>query len=408
MADRGSDQVYQQKLVRVCLHSLPSTIDMHFYCQLHNGHIIDHNLMTMIDDKVRSSSSKPREWKYFNALAKFSTCWREKPRQWFLGWKTMHGLSSAIQYARAAMPKCLSGRWGSRRAVQKRLIQLGTSVRERMTAYIKAARFTYRTSDRARQQQKNATRDCAPSSSSTTTIAATSSPAVQSRSNIGRGRGRGRGGRHSINIATCTTSIVSVDGSRPSDQPVTVADETVEHDIDITLEQTQLYVARMGKYRSDCLATAHDELFWITSALCNRADAPLDHFTAVLRKLRPMDKVVADGPAFSELVVSKCDAIANDWCALHDDASYYDIIRSVGHRDPCVTSEYVSMAVALVLGFWTDFSVRVLDDLNRCRCPVCARYQPLCLHLHRVDVGWLLYHALSVHRFDTTQPNMMN
>lgn len=109
-SDNGPDQSSMRRnhMRRKLQHSANECI-IDDNCNLHQLQIVIKNALLLIDYYLKLIG---RSWKYYATVAKLSHLWRNNARSVFTGWNTMHGATSALQYAKALPPKPIAGRWG--------------------------------------------------------------------------------------------------------------------------------------------------------------------------------------------------------------------------------------------------------------------------------------------------------
>ena len=256
--DCGPDVFAGRKHVHVQVADTPNALFWDFDCLMHQAQLGVRSGLVRADVWIKRLGD---QWKYFSLLAKLSNVWREHCRGVFLAWVRIHGPILALKHGKAAMCKCIAGRWGSVYSVQQRFLDAGQAQIVPVLAEALKSRTMFpelAIADADKGQE-----------------------------------------------AIVMDGVKVCDGRGPG--------ELVGDGADTKIDQLKVYSAKMGRWSREALGGARSCLFWILLEIMHISQGPLQQLLAFIQKPIPSRNIPSQGNHLAQLVCGKGEEMWHEY-----------------------------------------------------------------------------------------------
>ena len=284
--DRGSNEVAARGITQSFIATKLGLTPV-FYansdCFEHLAHLITLSSMKLVDEELAAADL--RKWRYYSSLAVFTNTVRGLGKKVFQEWATQHGASSAASRVMKLFPRCSAGRWLSTNETEQRILACGQELFQPVLNRVLqkaikddklgSADVTVWSLDDA-ENSAEAVQDTPPQVQMTKKAKMAGVPAsgsAKAKAKV-KPKGKARG---------------------PSSSALHLVNE-------LSMQETQAYSEKVGKYRRSTLSCVGDDLWWFVMEVMNHAKQPTVHLSAFLKKQHSQEHVRKHGNTLTQLV----------------------------------------------------------------------------------------------------------
>ena len=291
--DRGSNEVAARGITQSYVSSRLGLSPVYYAnsdCFEHLGHLITLGAMKLVDEELKHV----RQWKYYSSLAVFSNTARGLGKKIYQQWCSEHGPSSAKDHVYKLFPRCNSGRWNSTDEAEKRIIACGQDMFQPVLERVLSSAIC---DDR-----------CGPAS---LTVWSDSSAAIVE--SVESEAPPSKRAKCSANAKGKAKAQAQPKGKARGSEALQLVDE-------LSIQETEAYSKKIGKYRRSTLTCSKDKLWWLLIEVMNSCKQPTVHFSAFLKKHFPDEFVAKHGNALAQLVHGRAQDFMNEFEQILDRA----------------------------------------------------------------------------------------
>ena len=331
--DRGSNEVAARHIIQSFIAKHLGLAPVYFAnsdCMEHLAHLITLGSMKTVDEELRSR----RPWRYFSSLAVFSHTVRGLAKRIYHEWCFQHGPLSAKQLVHKLFPRCDSGRWNSTDDTEKRILACTQSRFEPVLRKVLTQAISSDTCGPASSTvwgDVNADKDDGGQGADAGT-AGKAKDKAKAKAKPKPNSAQSKGSSEAANVAASDKG-----GKRDKGK----SDDDFKEVDGLSMQESQAYSRKMGKYRRSSLCCAADPVWWALLQIMNCVKQPAVHLSSFVKKNLDKKTLTVRGNALTQLVHGKAQDLLQECERTLDCVVLHQALDSA-QSDRILDGEYVS------------------------------------------------------------------